>query len=82
MYNDEKAAVVDDRPIGGDVAKRTHVVALQGLYEDGTIDAVYQRKAQILNQAIQEIGMGKYQVRCVFLSSERMIMVELTVKIF
>ena len=62
-YNDEKAAVVDDRPIGGDVAKRTHVVALQGLYEDGAIDAVYQRKAQILNQAIQEIGMGKYQVR-------------------
>ncbi|KAL1725989.1 major facilitator superfamily domain-containing protein [Schizophyllum commune] len=60
-YNDEKAAVVDDRPIGGDVAKRTHVVALQGLYEDGAIDAVYQRKAQILNQAIQEIGMGKYQ---------------------
>ncbi|KAL1678322.1 major facilitator superfamily domain-containing protein [Schizophyllum commune] len=60
-YNDEKAAVVDDRPIGGDVAKRTHVVALQGLYEDGAIDAVYQRKAQKLNQAIQEIGMGKYQ---------------------
>ncbi|KAI5887604.1 MFS general substrate transporter [Schizophyllum commune H4-8] len=60
-YNDEKAAVVDDRPIGGDVAKRTHVVALQGLYEDGAIDAVYKKKAQILNQAIQEIGMGKYQ---------------------
>ncbi|KAL1699023.1 major facilitator superfamily domain-containing protein [Schizophyllum commune] len=60
-YNDEKGAVVDDQPIGGDVAKRTHVVALQGLYEDGAIDAVYQRKAQILNQAIQEIGMGKYQ---------------------
>ncbi|KAL1737768.1 hypothetical protein HDZ31DRAFT_70809 [Schizophyllum fasciatum] len=60
-YNVEKAAAVDDRPVGGNMAKATHVVALKGLYEDGAIDVVYQRKAQVLNQAIQEIGMGKYQ---------------------
>lgn len=34
------------------------------LYEDGTIDPVYQAKARLLNAAIQEIGMGKYQVSC------------------
>ncbi|TRM58250.1 major facilitator superfamily domain-containing protein [Schizophyllum amplum] len=56
---DEKAPAVEDRPVGP--AQTTHVVALKGLYEDGVIDAAYQRKAQILNQAIQEIGMGKYQ---------------------
>lgn len=28
---------------------------------DGAIDPVYQAKARILNHAIQEIGMGKYQ---------------------
>jgi|SRR5882762_7937716 len=32
------------------------------LYEDAPIDPVYQAKAHILNQAIQEIGMGRYQV--------------------
>lgn len=33
------------------------------LYEDTSIDPVYQAKARILNQAIHEIGMGRYQVR-------------------
>jgi hypothetical protein len=32
------------------------------IYEDGVIDPVYQAKARLLNSAIQEIGMGKYQV--------------------
>lgn len=32
------------------------------LYEDGYDDPVYQAKARILNHAIQEIGMGRYQV--------------------
>ena len=36
----------------------THV----DLFSDETVDPVYQAKAHILNQAIQEIGMGKYQV--------------------
>ncbi|KAF9232641.1 major facilitator superfamily domain-containing protein [Melanogaster broomeanus] len=31
------------------------------LYQDGYNDPVYQAKARILNRAIQEIGMGKYQ---------------------
>jgi len=32
------------------------------LFSDETVDPVYQAKAHVLNQAIQEIGMGKYQV--------------------
>ncbi|KAK0185039.1 MFS general substrate transporter [Armillaria mellea] len=31
------------------------------VYSQGTIDPIYQRKAHILNDAIQDIGMGKYQ---------------------
>ncbi|KAI0370954.1 MFS general substrate transporter [Pilatotrama ljubarskyi] len=31
------------------------------LFEDGTVGPVYQAKARVLNAAIQEIGMGKYQ---------------------
>ena len=32
--------------------------------EDSGVDPVYQAKARLLNDAFQEIGMGKYQVRC------------------
>lgn len=32
------------------------------LYGDGYIDPVYQAKARMLGHAIQEIGMGRYQV--------------------
>ena len=32
------------------------------LFSDETVDPVYQAKARILNKAIQDIGMGKYQV--------------------
>ena len=33
------------------------------IFEDGTVNPVYQAKARVLNAALQEIGMGKYQVR-------------------
>ena len=36
--------------------------ATNDIYEDGSIDPVYQAKAHVLNAAIQEIGMGRYQV--------------------
>ena len=32
------------------------------LFSDEIVDPVYQAKAHVLNQAIQKIGMGKYQV--------------------
>ncbi|KAF9268793.1 MFS general substrate transporter [Marasmius fiardii PR-910] len=41
---------------------RKNVVVLGDIFEDGAVDPVYQAKARILNTAIQEIGMGKYQV--------------------
>ncbi|KAI0641053.1 MFS general substrate transporter [Trametes meyenii] len=31
------------------------------IFEDGTVDPVYQAKARVLNAAIQEVGMGRYQ---------------------
>jgi hypothetical protein len=43
--------------------------------ETGVIDPVYQAKAHILNEALQEIGMGKYQVRHPYVVSyERKLM--------
>lgn len=33
---------------------------------DGSVDPVYQAKAELLNDSIQQIGMGKYQVNFLF----------------
>nr|AGL07731.1 hypothetical protein [Lentinula edodes]AGL08113.1 hypothetical protein [Lentinula edodes] len=38
---------------------------------DGTVDQVYQAKARILNNSIQEIGMGKYQIYLFLLRSSQ-----------
>jgi len=34
----------------------------QDIYTEDSLDPVYHAKAKILNDAFQEIGMGKYQV--------------------
>lgn len=56
-YKDEKSKI-NDRS-----TSRVAVEPIQTLdLFEGTIDPVYEAKARILNDAIQEIGMGKYQV--------------------
>ena len=44
-------------------ADLTPVSSRPDLYEEGSIDPVYRAKAHLLSNAIQEIGMGKYQAR-------------------
>lgn len=39
------------------------ILSGKDLHDDGSVDPVYHAKARVLNQALQEIGMGKYQVR-------------------
>lgn len=34
----------------------------EDVYDGAGMDPVYQAKARLLNDALQEIGMGKYQV--------------------
>ena len=36
--------------------------SVENLYEEGVLDPVYYAKTLVLNRALQEIGMGKYQV--------------------
>lgn len=44
-----------------DVKVMSHV-ALDDLYDtDGAVDPIYQAKSRVLSEAIQEIGMGRYQ---------------------
>lgn len=35
--------------------------ATQDVYDEPTVDPVYRAKARILNDALQDIGMGRYQ---------------------
>ena len=41
----------------------TPIPSTVDLFEDGSVDPVYQAKARLINSALQEMGMGKYQVR-------------------
>lgn len=45
--------------------RRSHydaeLVAKDAVVLEGTFDPVYEAKARVLNRAIQEIGMGRYQ---------------------
>ncbi|KAI0032773.1 MFS general substrate transporter [Vararia minispora EC-137] len=52
----EKGDVHDTPDLDAAVGLRT-----EDIYLDGTLDPVYRAKATILNDALQEIGMGKYQ---------------------
>lgn len=55
---DKKIDFIDEK---GDVLVQD-VKKIEDLYEEGSIDPIYEAKARVLNRAIQEIGMGKYQV--------------------
>ena len=44
-----------------EVVVRTLQDAPDGVLGEGAVDPVYEAKARVLNKAIQEIGMGKYQ---------------------
>ena len=35
---------------------------VENLYKEGVLEPVYHAKTLVLNRALQEIGMGKYQV--------------------
>ena len=36
------------------------VLGMEDIYDEGSVDPVYQAKARVFNQALQEMGMGKY----------------------
>lgn len=58
------AGLQDDAPASDVVYAESVITKMQvDLFEEGSVDPVYQAKARVLNAAMQEIGMGKYQVR-------------------
>jgi hypothetical protein len=57
-WDDKKGAVSSPSPtpIAGDSPHHFDVI-----YSEDTLDGRYLAKARILNDAVQDIGMGKYQ---------------------
>ncbi|KAJ7717006.1 MFS general substrate transporter [Mycena metata] len=47
-----------DKPVA---SSQSHQPAFQSIYGDDVLDPVYEKKAQILNDALQCTGMGRYQ---------------------
>ena len=58
--------VIGEKSESQSTDKPSETNPIPGLYEDGILDPIYQEKTKILNRAIEEIGMGRYQVRCLF----------------
>ncbi|KAI0685339.1 hypothetical protein BC835DRAFT_1421315 [Cytidiella melzeri] len=59
----DEAATITEKGVGkdfegGGILPETHDVFSEA---DSGIDPVYQAKARVINDALQEIGMGKYQ---------------------
>ena len=61
-----------ESPRKTDVEASAIQVDTQDVFDEGDsgVDPVYQAKARLLNDAIQEIGMGKYQV-CLFFTVDQ-----------
>jgi hypothetical protein len=59
--HDEKASIHDGASTSKE-GKHAVGVHVQDVLEGSEVDPVYHAKAHILNNALQEIGMGKYQV--------------------
>lgn len=53
---------MSSEPEGKFVEKNASQIETQDVYDEPLLDPIYQAKARILNDALQDIGMGKYQV--------------------
>ena len=60
-WDKKDATVLKESPSVQDPYPQAY--AEEDLFEEGAVDAVYQAKARVLNAAVREIGMGRYQVR-------------------
>nr|VWO96261.1 Pi-transporter A-1 [Ganoderma boninense] len=59
--SEKKTADPDAAGVAFAVVPDLSIYANEDMFEEGSVDPVYQAKARVLNAALQEIGMGKYQ---------------------
>ncbi len=60
---DDRASHTEKHKHDGVTAELIIQADTQNVYEHDLLDPLYAAKAKILNDSLQEIGMGKYQVR-------------------
>jgi hypothetical protein len=58
--SDTKIAEEEQAKYGAHEVPSIHEAPV-GVLEEGSLDPVYEAKARVLNKAIQDIGMGRYQ---------------------
>ena len=51
----------DERKTSSPIEISSLEAAPTSVLQEGTLDPVYEAKAKVLNKAIQDIGMGRYQ---------------------
>ena len=61
--SEKKTADPDAAGVAFAVVPDLSIYANEDMFEEGSVDPVYQAKARVLNAALQEIGMVKYQMR-------------------
>ncbi|KAJ3508855.1 hypothetical protein NLJ89_g5529 [Agrocybe chaxingu] len=64
----DKSADRHDEKVDVVVDVSTADNSVENLYEDGVLDPVYHAKTLVLNRAVQELGMGKYQYMLFFIA--------------
>lgn len=57
-------AADDGSTMYGTASRAASAAKIVDIYDDDAVDPVYRAKVHVLNGAMQEVGMGKYQVRC------------------
>ena len=63
LHNSPKSSLTQRKPLPTtDVSVESAASSVENLYKEGVLDPVYHGKTLVLNRALQEIGMGKYQV--------------------
>ena len=67
---DEQTYSIDENNATGGIDATT-----QDIFTEDALDPVYQLKARVLNNAIQEVGMGRYQVSCSRIESSQRLKV-------
>ena len=68
LPEDYVAELVEHEQVDADqVADRPVEARMKDMFEDDSVDPRYRAKARLLNDAIRDIGMGKYQVPLFFI---------------
>ncbi|KAI9430407.1 hypothetical protein H4582DRAFT_2086916 [Lactarius indigo] len=72
---DDRASHSEEHKDDGVISESTILADTKNAFEHDSLDLLYATEAEILNDALQEIGMGKYQTRKLAWSTNLLVVV-------